>query len=214
MSRRRARAGRESRFRIDGRAVGLPDMLAAGAELGSSVDDAGRLLHLNDPELGFGERTTRVDPVTGDLLVGRDPVPVLLCEPERSMLFAGPDRRAREIQVEAAVAAGLHRIGPGIPVIPPGTGWSLHRLLDGRLELRSPNGDPYSRVCVAPDPAWISSALHHGVVVVLYGPQLGVRTPPGLVTSAYSPQARRAEIRLGRRRGVVAGAVVRFHNNR
>ncbi|MEY9840627.1 hypothetical protein [Streptacidiphilus sp. EB103A] len=202
------------RFRINGHSVGLAEVLAAGAELGSNVEDSGQTRLLNAPELGFGKIATGIDRVTGELTAGYDPIPVALFEPERIMMINEPGRRPREIQVEAAISAGLNRIPAGPMALLPSPNWSLHRLADERLELRSPDGGAFSRIRIAPDPSWISSAVSHRQVLVFYGPRLGVRVPPGVASGSYPAHARRGEFRSARQAGLVAGGLVAFHNNR
>lgn len=47
-----------------------------------------------------------------------------------------------------------------------------------------------------------------------YGPQLGVRTPPESAPEQYTDAKRLEEFRTARGRGLVAGGIIAFHNNR
>ncbi|MFI8829319.1 hypothetical protein [Streptomyces sp. NPDC053431] len=204
------------RFHIDDRAVSQAEILAAGAQLSENVDDHGRLLYMDSAALGLGQVATGIDPSTGAVQTtdGEDPMPVALFEPERAMLSRLPRGEPKEIQVEGAIAAGLRRFPRGFADLRTTPGWALHRLADNRLELRSPDGGVYSRITVSSSPDWYSAALHHGYVVCFYGPQLGVRTPPGSESAQYTDSKRLEEFRTARGRGLVAGGIIAYRNNR
>lgn len=204
------------RFQIDDRVVNQEEILAAGAQLSENVDDHGRLLYMDTPALGLGQVATGIDPDTGAVQTtdSEDTMPVALFEPERAMMSRLPGGDPKEIQVEGAIAAGLRRFPRGIADLRTIPGWALHRLDDDRLELRSPDGGVYSRISVPAAPDWYSAALHHKYVVCFYGPQLGVRTPPGSAPEQYTDDKRLEEFRTARGRGLVAGGIVAYHNNR
>ncbi|MEV7602941.1 hypothetical protein AB0O91_36805 [Kitasatospora sp. NPDC089797] len=215
MGRFKEKKPRRSRFQIDDRPVDEVEMMAHAVELSNTVDDHGLLLFMDDPALGFGKVATGVAPdgmvETSD---EEEPFPVALFEPARSMMSQLPGQVPREVQVEGAIAAGLRRLPRGIADLRTVPGWQLHRLGDERLELRSPDGGVYSRIAVSPDPAWISSALHHGFALCLYGPKLGVRVPPARRPDQYTAADRLTEIRTARGEGLVAAGFVAFHNDR
>jgi hypothetical protein len=215
MGRQKPNKPRRSRFQIDERPVDQAEMMAYSEQLMAQVDDHGRLLFMDDPALGFGQVATGITEqgeVTTD--PGAVPMPVALFEPERSIMMQAPGEAPQEGQVEGAIVAGLRRIARGVVDIRHSEGWALHRLPDDRLELRSPDGGVYSRIAAPVDPSWISSAVEHGYVLCLYGPQLGVRLPPDRTPAQYSAADRLAEFRTARGRGLVAGGFVTFHNNR
>ncbi|MFE2561264.1 hypothetical protein M1P56_36265 (plasmid) [Streptomyces sp. HU2014] len=204
------------RFHIDDRAVSQAEILAAGEQLSNNVDDHGRLLYMNSPVLGLGQVATGIDPDTGTLQTtdGEDPMPVALFEPERAMMSRLPGGAPTEIQVEGAIASGMRRFPRGVADLRTIPGWALHRLSDDRIELRSPDGGVYSRITVPASPDWYSAALHHGYVVCFYGPQLGVRTPPGSTQAKYTDAERLEEFRTARGRGLVAAGIIAYRNNR
>ncbi|MFC8273869.1 hypothetical protein ACFUJR_15350 [Streptomyces sp. NPDC057271] len=204
------------RFHIDDRAVSQAEILAAGEQLSNNVDDHGRLLYMNSPVLGLGQVATGIDPDTGTLQTtdGEDPMPVALFEPERAMMSRLPGGAPTEIQVEGAIASGMRRFPRGVADLRTIPGWALHRLSDDRLELRSPDGGVYSRITVPASPDWYSAALHHGYAVCFYGPQLGVRTPPGSTQAKYTDAERLEEFRTARGRGLVAAGIIAYRNNR
>ncbi|MFF9982414.1 hypothetical protein [Streptomyces erythrochromogenes] len=204
------------RFHIDDRAVSQAEILAAGEQLSNNVDDHGRLLYMNSSSLGLGQVATGIDPDTGTLQTtdGEDPMPVALFEPERAMMSRLPGGAPTEIQVEGAIALGMRRFPRGVADLRTIPGWALHRLADDRIELRSPDGGVYSRITVPASPDWYSAALHHGYAVCFYGPQLGVRTPPGSSPVAYTDAKRLEEFRTARGRGLVAGGIIAYRNNR
>ncbi|MEV6124739.1 hypothetical protein AB0M23_30230 [Streptomyces sp. NPDC052077] len=204
------------RFHIDDRAVSQAEILAAGEQLSNNVDDHGRLLYMNSPVLGLGQVATGIDPDTGTLQTtdGEDPMPVALFEPERAMMSRLPGGAPTEIQVEGAIASGMRRFPRGVADLRTIPGWALHRLSDDRIELRSPDGGVYSRITVPASPDWYSAALHHGYAVCFYGPQLGVRTPPGSTQAKYTDAERLEEFRAARGRGLVAAGIIAYRNNR
>lgn len=213
---RQDKGGGQERFRIDDRVVGQAEILAAGAALSDHVDDHGRLLYMDTPALGLGQVAIGIDPDTGTVETdaGEDPMPVALFEPERAMMSRLPGGETSEIQVEGAISAGLRRFPRGFADLRTIPGWALHRLADDRIELRSPDGGVYSRITVPASPDWYSAALHHGYVVCFYGPQLGVRTPPGSTPQQYTDAKRLEEFRTARGRGLVAGGIIAYRNNR
>ncbi|MYS36329.1 hypothetical protein K388_06982 [Streptomyces sp. KhCrAH-43] len=204
------------RFHIDDRAVSQAEILMAGEQLSNNVDDHGRLLYMNAPSLGLGEVATGINVDTGSVETaqGEDPMPVALFEPERAMMSQVPGGAVTEIQVEGAIATGMRRFPRGLADLRTIPGWALHRLVDDRLELRSPDGGVYSRIAVPSAPDWYSAALHHGYVVCFYGPQLGVRTPPNSTPERYTDAERLEEFRTARGRGLVAGGIITYRNNR
>lgn len=171
---------------------------------------------MDTPALGLGQVAIGIDPDTGTVETdaGEDPMPVALFEPERAMMSRLPSGETSEIQVEGAISAGLRRFPRGFADLRTIRGWALHRLADDRIELRSPDGGVYSRITVPASPDWYSAALHHGYVVCFYGPQLGVRTPPGSTPQQYTDAKRLEEFRTARGRGLVAGGIIAYRNNR
>ena len=217
MGRFKANKPRRPRHFIDGQPVSQAAILMEGERLADIVDDHGRIAFWNDPALQLGERATGIDPETGELTTTpgeSGQMPAALFEPERSMLAQVPGEPPRETQVEGAVMLGMQRIPRGFAKICTAPGWQLHRLADDRLELRTPDGGVYSRISGPLDPAWVSAAVHHRWVLCLYGPRLGVRTPPGTPPSQYTAQKRLEEFRSARESGLVAAGMVAYHNNR
>jgi hypothetical protein len=154
------------------------------------------------------------DAVAGQALLGDDPVaglnhrlPLLLVEPSDTLLVTDEaTQRTYELQVELLTLRGFRRLTPDATV--PGLlhGWAVRRVA-GALELRDPYGDLWARVGVTPDSQWLDRA-RQGEVIVLYGTCLGVRPPDGVPAWQYGPHARAAELRTGRRHGLVAAATV------
>lgn len=171
---------------------------------------------MDSPSLELGQVATGTDPDIGTVQTtdGEDAMPVALFEPERATMSRLPGGEPTEIQVEGAIAAGLRRFPRGFAALRTIPGWALHRLSGDRLELRSPDGGVYSRITVPASPDWYSAALHHGYVVCFYGPQLGVRAPPGSTPEQYTDAKRLEEFRTARGRGLVAGGIIAYRNNR
>jgi hypothetical protein len=112
---------------------------------------------------------------------------VVMFEPSRCVI--SQDSRtgtAHDVLTEAIIAAGFHRIPAGPPWTGrPAQGWGLYRTADG-LVLRDPDGAIYAEGTTALDPAWVSTATSLGSVLVLHGPCLGIRTPPGRTQACYT----------------------------
>ncbi|WP_332756911.1 hypothetical protein [Streptomyces sp. MT206] len=205
------------RFNIDGHVVNEAAMHSEFAAIAGTVDDHGRVVFWNDPALQLGEIASGVDPVTGQVTVERGAsgqLPVALFEPARALMTRMPGQPPREQQADQAIALGLSRFGRGFAQLGPADGWQLHRLVDDRLELRTPDGGVYSRIAVPFDPAWISAVVSTGFALCLYGIQLGVRTPPGVPDDEYTDRARLDEFRRGRALGFTAAGLVPYVNNR
>ncbi|MGH3974925.1 MAG: hypothetical protein ACRDS9_16595, partial [Pseudonocardiaceae bacterium] len=175
-----------------------------------------RLTYLHDsvfgrgavPVAGIEEDGTLIPDLSGTV----DPIPVVMFEPP-AVVAIGDHRTgtAHEVRTEALIAAGFHRIpaGPfwaGLPA----EGWGVYRTTNG-LVLRDPDGAVYAEGATVFDPAWVSTATSLGSVLVLHGPRLGIRTPPGRTKASYTVEARAKEIKQGRREGLLAGATVTWH---
>lgn len=175
-----------------------------------------KLTYLNDPIFGWGASPIADITEDGTLIPDRsgtlDPVPVAMFEPPAAV--ASHDYRTgtvHDLLTESIIAAGFHRIPAG-PVWTgrPAPGWGVHRTTDG-VVLRGPDGSVHAEGAATLDPAWVSTATSLGYVLVLHGPRLGIRTPPGRTEASYTIEARAQEIRRGRREGLLAGATVTWH---
>src|ERR1019366_981409 len=141
-----------------------------------------------------------------------EPLPVVLFEPPRALMMHNPQTGlVQEAKVEGVIASGFHRV-PIDPVwaLAPAPGWEVRRVPDG-LVLRDGTGDVWASSQVTLDPAWVSAATSSRQVGVFYGPQLGVRVPPGTKTAAYTTAKRAAPLRKARDQGLVTPATVTWH---
>ncbi|MEW1762399.1 hypothetical protein AB0393_38580 [Streptomyces cyaneofuscatus] len=216
MGRFKQKKQRRSRFQVDGRPVGRSDLMSHVSAVADNVDDHGRVMFWDDPSLQLGQVTPDFS-LDGAVTVApgeTDELPVALFEPERALMMRLPGQPPREQQVEVAIELGLARFGGGFAVLRSAPGWTMHRLADERLELRSPNGEAFSRIVVPHNPAWVSAAVSTGFVLCVYGIQLGVRTPPGVPADRYRDAERLEEFRRGRGRGFTAAGLVPYVNNR
>ncbi|MFI6528107.1 hypothetical protein [Streptomyces uncialis] len=217
MGRFKQKKQRRSRFEVDGHPVGRSALMSHISAVADTVDDHGRVTFWDDPALQLGQVARGFDLESGTVTVepgGTEQLPAALFEPERALMMRMPGQPPREQQAEVAVELGLGRFGRGFAALRSAPGWTLHRLADERLELRSPNGEAFSRIAVPPNPAWISAAVSTGFVLCLYGIQLGVRTPPGMAAERYTDQERLEEFRRGRGLGYTAAGLVPYVNNR
>jgi hypothetical protein len=136
-------------------------------------------------------------------------IPVLLVEPREMVVMVGPSGERYEGQVEGAVSAGMHRMTPGMTIVHAAEGWELRRTSRG-VNLLDRTGEAWARCRLTLDPEWISAAASAGWVLVLYGPLLGVRTPPGRLERTYTSAKRLKEFRRGRKLGFVAAGFVHW----
>jgi hypothetical protein len=167
-----------------------------------------RATFVGDPALGMKP--------PGDLSqLGIDPseptaqIPVLLVEPREMLVMVGPSGERFEGRVEAAVSAGMHHMAPGVTIVRAAEGWKLRRTTWG-VDLLDRTGETWARCRLTPDREWISAAASAGWVMVLYGPLLGVRTPPAKLERTYTAGKRLKEFRRGRKLGFVAAGFVRW----
>ncbi|MEV6013534.1 hypothetical protein AB0M29_43155 [Streptomyces sp. NPDC051976] len=106
-------------------------------------------------------------------------------------------------------------------------GWELHEMPDdrpgpwqdfgytySRLELRTPDGEIYSRTWVPHDPEWAAAAQCHEYVVCLCGVKLGIRFPYGMTDAQYTPGMRHESFRRGCALGLTAGGLVAYIDHR
>jgi hypothetical protein len=217
MGRFKPKKQRHSRFQVDGHPVGHADFASHATAVADTLDNYGRVTFWDDPALQLGQVASGFDLESGAVTV--DPgetgqLPAALFEPERALMMRIPGQPDREQQAEAAIELGMGRFSRGVAALRPAPGWTLHRLADEQLELRSPNGEAFSRIAVPLNPAWISAAVSTGFVLCLYGIQLGVRTPPGMPADQYTDQKRLEEFRRGRGLGFTAAGLVPYVNNR
>jgi hypothetical protein len=174
-----------------------------------------RLGYLDDPVFGSMHAAIGVSP-DGTLITDdtgtEEPLPVAMFEPVKAVMSQNTvTGLVQELLTEAIVACGFHRIPPPglVWTAQPAHGWELVSE-PGQLALRDASGDIWASSQVTPDPRWISAAASRRYVVVFFGPQLGVRTPPGTDLARYTTAARAAEIRAAREQGLVSVALVRW----
>ncbi|WP_179118339.1 hypothetical protein [Saccharothrix sp. ALI-22-I] len=107
-----------------------------------------------------------------------------------------------------ALGQGMERIGYGVLQIPTLTGWAIGPWSrEGGLQLQQPDGTLFVYVPGPLDPAWIDAAENIGWVVVLHGPNLGLRVPP---THPDVHQERKDTLTRERQQGMVTGGLMRW----
>ena len=145
---------------------------------------------------------------------GGQRAPVLLFEPQRIVAVKDPvTGQPHELRVDSMVAAGWQRVPPRyIMTGLPAEGWALYRTATG-VELCDPYGCIVAEGSLTLDPQWVSDAVSLGSVLVLFGPRLGVRVPPGRSPQSYTDQERAREFRDGRQAGLVAAATVAWRTS-
>jgi hypothetical protein len=205
------------------------------------VDDLGQILFCDDPALQLecvlggletAEGTITIDPAQTPRM------PTALFEFRHAVGVgyfgyvvpkgASLDEIPEEPQLEGAILFGMRRLPPEVfcdlPSIP---GWELHEIPDeqpkleecygytySRLELRTPDGEIYSRTWVPHDPEWEAAALRHGYVVCLCGVELGIRAPYAMTDAQHTPVMRYASFRRGCALGLTVGGLIAYVDHR
>ncbi|OIJ66074.1 hypothetical protein [Streptomyces mangrovisoli] len=134
------------------------------------------------------------------------------------LCLAEPPRRD-----DAEVHFGMRRRPPGYADLRSISGWELHEIsehqpgsrqntehTDSRLELRTPDGEIYSRTRVAHDPDWAAAARRHGHVVCLCSVELGIRAPYAMTAAQFTPPMRYESFRRGCAMGLTVGGLVAY----
>lgn len=138
-----------------------------------------------------------------------DRIPIMMFEPERVVMSKDiVTGTVQDMRAEMLVNAGFTRVPPlALLAAMPADGWELHRTADGVVLL-----DPYGG-CVAEgqltfDPEWVSAAASAGQVMVIVGPRLGIRVPPGRTGDSYTTEEQVREFHECRHAGLLIAAVV------
>jgi len=142
---------------------------------------------------------------------GTAPVPVALIEPLMTGRLPLAIHGSHPYDLRTAIAAKL-----GLPVLtaqagPPGPAdnWTLERRA-GTFVLTDPTGSVLAQATASGQSRWRDLAGRSGQVVVIYGPQVGVRPPSGMLRDHYDDHARAAELSQSRAAGAANWGIVRF----
>jgi hypothetical protein len=205
------------------------------------VDDNGQILFSDDPALRLEHVLMGLETAEGAVTLDhaqtrRMPTALFEFKQARSvgdfgMQFAVSEAGSLEVpeepQVEGAILFGMRRLPPEFSELCSIPGWELHEIPDeqpgpwqhfgyshSRLELRTPDGEIYSRTWVQHDPEWEAAALRHGYVVCLCGVELGIRAPYAMTDAQYTPRMRYASFRRGCAVGLTVGGLVAYIDHR
>ncbi|MFE9122260.1 hypothetical protein [Streptomyces sp. NPDC007172] len=202
------------------------------------VDDLGKTLFCDDPALRLEHVLMNLETAGGTVTLGHaGHMPAALFEFRRALGVghfgyvppkgASPDGIPEEPQIEGAVLFGMRRLPPDLCDLYSIPGWELHEIPDeqpkldrhfgytySRLELRTPDGEIYSRTWVPHTPEWTAAARHHGYVVCLCGVELGIRAPYAMTDGQHTPRMRHASFRRGCAWGLSIGGLVAYADHR
>jgi hypothetical protein len=132
--------------------------------------------------------------------------PVALVEPVNCRVIQFDDT-FYPLTTAIASKLGLAQAQPGITP-PAAVNWAFR---DGpRCELLDPTGTVLASFRHTPDPQWRAAARTCETILVLYGGQLGVRTPYGVAAAEYDKRARDAELNAALAAGDVLAGVVAY----
>jgi hypothetical protein len=134
-------------------------------------------------------------------------LPVMLVEPKR-VLGVQEEGGGFIMELEAAIQAGMHRFNYGVAVLRPALGWKLRPTPSG-VDLVDDQGGGWAHCPMDVDQEWVESAMAVGTVLVLYGPRLGVRRPPGH-RGPYGQAEKRRELIEARKSGIVVAGFVEW----
>jgi hypothetical protein len=171
----------------------------------------GKATHLDDPILDFGYAATEKDDLGIPLFSPELPrIPVALVERHQA-LWTHPDNDTpqQEVWTELALSHGMQRIGDhGVHQLPNLDGWLIAEWpRDGGLQLQQPDGNLFVYALCEVPPTWIAAARQHQWVLVLHGPNLGLRVPLGRTNAEH---LRRIELATARKEGLVTGGLMRW----
>lgn len=198
---------------------GTPEFRELFERVAAETEMPCRAAFMDDPLFGRGRRgmVTGAAP-DGSLITETgdhaDRVPVLLFEPVHSAALVDPVTGMwHEPRIDGLVAEGWQRVPPQFVMAGlPADGWGLYRTATG-VVLNDPYGCIYAEGSLTLDPEWVSAAVSIGAVMILVGPRLGVRIPPGRTPESYTSRERAEEFTYGRRNGLIAAATVRWHTS-
>jgi hypothetical protein len=199
---------------------GTPEFREVFDRIAAETEMPCRAAFMDDPLFGSDNRRGIVTGAApdGSLITETggqaDRVPVLLFEPTQSAALVDPVTGFwHEPRIDSLVAAGWQRVPPRFVMAGlPADGWGLHRTATG-VRLIDPYGCTYAQARLALNPQWVSAAVSVGSVMVLIGPRLGVRIPPGQSPESYTRRERVDEFNYGRQNGLIAAATVRWHTS-
>lgn len=141
------------------------------------------------------------------------PVPVALIEPVITGHLPPAIPGSPPYDLRTAIAAKL-----GLPLLtaqasPPGpaANWTLERRA-GIFVLTDPTGSVLAQTTAPEQSRWRNLAERLGQVVIIYGPEVGVRSPSGILQDHYDDNARAAELSQSRATGTANWGIVRFVN--
>jgi hypothetical protein len=180
-------------------------------EILADFSASGRATFLDDPILGLGygaidRAELGIPPLSQDL--PRFPVAVVQRHQE---LWAHPGNETtrQEVWTEHALSLGMQRLGLEVRRLPSLGGWLIAEwpLQGGGLQLQQPDGQLFVYALCHLPPGWLDAARGYGSVLVLHGPQLGLRAT---ADPADAEQLPAAELESAHKEGMVTGGLIRW----
>jgi hypothetical protein len=175
-------------------------------EVLADFSSLGRATYLDDPVLGLGYAALDRDELGIPQFSPDLPrVPVTLVERHQA-LWTHPDNDTpqQEAWTEQALSEGMQRIGRGVHKLPNLDGWLIAEWPrdTGGLQLQQPDGNLFVYALCDLASGWIAAAEHYHAVLVLHGPQLGLRVPPNVADAEH---VRATELDTAQKQDLVTG---------
>jgi hypothetical protein len=171
----------------------------------------GRTTYLDDPVLGLGYAATDLDELgIPEFSPDLPQVPVALIERHQAM-WTHPNNPGprQEVWTEHALSHGMRRLNRGVRKLPNLDGWLIAEWPrdGGGLQLQQPDGNLFVYALCDLAPEWIADAQQYGWVLVLHGPQLGLRVP---ADRADVDHVRATELGNAHTDGLVTGGLMQW----
>jgi hypothetical protein len=126
-----------------------------------------------------------------------------------SAAHADNDGPRQEVWTENALSQGMQCLGHGVRKLPNLDGWLIVEWPreGGGLQLQQPDGNLFVYALCDLTAEWTTAARHYSWVLVLHGPELGLRVPADLADAEHE---RATELNTAHKNGLVTGGLMQW----